>query len=355
MDDEQAGRLGDELDRFRAYYDASTSGIFVYDDAGRLVDINRAACAMHGYARDEMLAMDPREFIAPESHGVFDAFRSALAAGRHFRGEARGLRRDGTRFDVEVEGRLIESGGRKFAFSSLIDVTEKKRAEAHLRHVQRLEAVGQLAGGVAHDFNNLLSVIFSSADLLELTARDEEQHNSIEQIQHAAMRARDLVKQLLVLSRRQELRVERTDLAAWLDEQTTTLRRLFPPEIEIECELDGADQVAVIDRGQMEQALLNLAINARQAMPNGGRLSVALSRHADRLHLRISDTGSGMDHHTQTRVFEPFFTTKPRGEGTGLGLALVFATVQQHGGDIVLSSAPGRGTTFEIELPAASG
>ncbi len=351
-DDDRRG-LRETLERYRAYYESSSSGIFVYDETGRLVDINQAACDMHGFSREEMLAMDPREFIAPESHWVFEAFLSALEAGRTFRGEARGLRRDGSRFDVAVEGRRIESGGRTYAFSSLIDITEKNRAESHLRHAQRLEAVGQLAGGVAHDFNNLLSVIFSSADLLELSARDDDQRKQVAQIQHAATRARDLVQQLLVLSRREDLEIEHTDMARWIRQQHATLRRLLPAEIAVELTVEGDDLVAAIDRGQMEQAVLNLAINAKQAMPDGGRIELSLWRSGQHLHLRVRDSGQGMDAETQARIFEPFFTTKPRGQGTGLGLPMVSATVQRHDGLISVSSAPGEGAVFEIQLPAA--
>lgn len=360
----------DDLERYRAYFEASSNGIFVYDELGKLIDINPAACRMHGFTRAHMLAMDPREFIAPESHHVFEAFRAAVSKGEVYTGEAQGVRHDGTRFDVEVVGQMITIGERQHLFSSLIDVSQRKALAEQLQHAQRMEAVGQLAGGIAHDFNNLLSVILGYSELISARLSDESILKDLGCIVAAGDRARDLVQHLLAFSRRQTLAVQETDLNAWVEAQSDTLRRVLPESIRIEVGCCPMDAGVRIDRGQLEQVLLNLAINAQHAMPQGGTLQLEVARvdldedyarrhtevrHGPHVTLLVSDDGEGMNAETQARIFEPFFTTKNHGQGTGLGLAMVYGILKQHGGHVSVYSEVGQGTTFKLYLPHVPG
>ena len=358
--------LSDALTLHRAYFDGSTSGIFVYSEDGRLLDLNAAACRMHGRTREEMLSLDPREFIAPSSHHIFEAFRAAVAQGKTFRAEAQGLHSSGSTFDVEVSGELIEVAGKRYLFSSLLDITERKALATQLQHSQRLDAIGQLAGGVVHDFNNLLSVILGYAELLGGGLTDEGQRKDVRAIVEAGHRARELVGRLLAFSRRQRLSVALTDINAFILEQVDTLRRVLPETIEVSFRPAPHEVQVPLDRAQLEQVLLNLAVNAQDAMPDGGRLTLELfeldvdeayaarcpdlqpGRH---VLLSVSDTGVGMDPETCSRIFEPFFTTKPTGKGTGLGLSLVHGSVKQHGGQVVVRSEVGRGTCLQLYLP----
>jgi nitrogen-specific signal transduction histidine kinase/ActR/RegA family two-component response regulator len=256
------------------------------------------------------------------------------------------------------------------------DITEHKRVEERLRASQKMEAVGRLAGGVAHDFNNLLMVMRGYGELMlnQLDANDPLRRNA-EEIQKAAERATALTQQLLAFSRKQVLQPKVLDLNTVVTEVEKMLRRLIGEDIELATTLDPALGPVKADPGQIEQIILNLAVNARDAMPQGGRLTlktanVTLDQAYVRQHmgatlgpyvlLAVSDTGVGMDAETQSHIFEPFFTTKGAGKGTGLGLSTVYGIVKQSGGTIWVESAPGRGTTFEIYLPlveeaAASG
>ncbi len=355
------GRVN-ELAMLRAYFEGTASGIFVYTTEGLLVDVNPAACTMHGFTRTELLSMTPDQFIAAESHHVFEAFRVTVLQGRNFSGEARGLRKDGSKFDVEVEGRLIRVDGEQFLFSSLTDVSEKKMLADQLRHSQRMESLGRMAGGIAHDFNNLLSVIMGYTEVL---MSDEREKNSSElnAIFQASERARDLVKRLLAFSRRQPLSVEPTYIGEFVQEQANVLRRILPATIEIIVESDSHDRPVMIDAAQFEQVIINLAINAQQATSRGGTLTFS-SRCMDSAELAdsnlpgseymilsVADTGVGMESDQLPKIFEPFYTTKEPGKGSGLGLAMVYGSIKQHGGHIEVSSTPGEGTTFYIYLP----
>ncbi len=241
------------------------------------------------------------------------------------------------------------------------DVTQQWETEAQLRQSQKLEAVGRLAGGIAHDFNNWLQVINGFSDLLvQRLEDDEEGRRYAERIRDAGNRGATLVAQLLTFGRRQELHptLERVDEV--VDELSELLQRLLGPEVALDVRHEQRAEPVLLDRNLFEQALMNLAVNARDAMPRGGRLRIATGNRVCLLHpagmeastvVRVSDDGAGMDDTTRLRIFEPFFTTKRAGEGTGLGLSMVDGFVAQSGGHIAVESAIGQGTTFEIALP----
>jgi|SRR5579871_2898176 len=248
------------------------------------------------------------------------------------------------------------------------DITDRKSLEEQFLQAQKMEAVGRLAGGIAHDFNNLLTVINGyAAQTLENLNADEPLYGDIEEIYKAGERAAALTRQLLAFSRRQILSPRVLDLNAVVSDMERMLRRVLGEDIHLRTRLESLSAVQA-DPGQMEQVIMNLAVNARDAMPNGGELSIetaSVEIHSDNADghaitpgsyamLVISDTGSGMDQATQARIFEPFFTTKPTGQGTGLGLSTVFGIVQQSGGTIRVNSEPGKGTIFKIFLPAVA-
>jgi signal transduction histidine kinase/CheY-like chemotaxis protein len=296
-------------------------------------------------------------------------YRSLLAGNAQQQLETRLKRKDGTVVDVVLSvAPLLDAEIRLTGVIAVItDITERKRLELQLRQAQKIEAVGRLAGGIAHDFNNLLTVIIGRSEFIlsSLETSDPTRLN-VELIDATAERAATLTRQLLAFSRRQVLQPKVLALHEVVDNVVPMLRRLIGEDIEIHTAAGAALGRVRVDPAQIEQVIMNLALNARDAMPQGGLLMITTTTaelseiQAKRLGslqpgpcaiLSVSDTGSGMDEETRLRVFEPFFTTKPLGKGTGLGLSVVHGIVEQHGGAISVESAPGRGTTFRIYLP----
>ncbi|MBI3645304.1 MAG: PAS domain S-box protein [Acidobacteriales bacterium] len=321
----------------------------------RITTWNLAAQRIYGWSPAEAVGQPAREFLGTEERpGAREDRRKVLMENGRWEGEVLQRRKDGAAVYVQASVTLIRDslGNPIGAVAVNRDITERRRLEEQLRQSQKMDAVGQLAGGVAHDFNNLLTVMNGYSDLLlEELAGQEPLRQQVEQIAKAGERAVALIRQLLAFGRKQLMNPAVLDLNAVVADMGTMLRRLIGEHIELQ-EILAPDLGRVkADRGQLEQVLLNLAINARDAMPSGGLLVIQTANAGEGVTLAVSDTGIGMDPQTQARIFEPFFTTKEPGRGTGLGLATVYGIVQQSGGRIGVRSQPGKGSTFTVWLP----
>jgi two-component system cell cycle sensor histidine kinase/response regulator CckA len=369
--------LHESEERFRLMYDEAPVGYHELDREGRIIRVNRRELEMLGYNEEELLRRPVWKFVVEEemTRQVIMA-KIAGDVSFHETFERTYRRKDGTTLPVMIQDRIIrDKKGRILGIRSMIeDITERRRAEEalqkseeQLRQWQRVEAIGRLAGGVAHDFNNLLMTIKGCSELLlgGLDPRDLRREE-VEEIRKAAERATALTRQLLAFGRRQVLQPQVLDLNEVVANMDRMLQRLIGEDIQLLTVLDPQLWPVKVDPGQIEQVIMNLAVNARDAMRGGGKLTietanVILDEDYARRHvsvkagpcvmLAVTDNGCGMDKETQSHLFEPFFTTKETGEGTGLGLSTVYGIVKQSGGNIWAYSELGQGTTFKIYLP----
>jgi len=357
-------------EKYRMVVEQASDGIVIADPNGSFVEVNPRMLEMLGYSRAQFLELNLRDLV-PKDDQVRDPVRlDVLCSGKVVRQERRFIRRDGSLIDVELGVTALEDGGIQ---AIVRDVSERNRLETQLRQSQKLEAVGRLAGGVAHDFNNLLTVILGHSDLAITTLSPNDRlRRDIEDIREAGARAAVLTSQLLAFSRKQMLQPKVLDCNAAIANMTKMLGRLISSNIEIVTKTDAELWRAKVDPGQLDQVILNLALNARDAMPLGGKLIIETANRrfegeqfsgqqqippGHYVLLAVSDTGCGMDAETRSHLFEPFFTTKMQGKGTGLGLSTVYGIVRQSGGHIAVYSEPGHGTSVKVYLPrvAAAG
>lgn len=360
--------------RYRSLVQSSVYGIYRASLEGRFLDVNPALISMLGYdSAEEVLLLDPEKnvFANPEEQNrLFEQFRNT---GRLDGIDVRWKRKDGSTITVRISGRAVASEDEPADVLEGIaeDVTERRALEEQFRQAQKMEAVGRLAGGVAHDFNNLLMVISGYAEVI--LSKLELEHPLTEKaraIQQAADRATTLTRQLLAFSRKQLLELKVVDVNAIVADMERLLRPLIGENVELAPKLALDAGYTRADAGQLEQVLMNLVVNAKDAMPNGGTLTIQTEniliddssrrgqtfiRPGSYVMLSVSDTGMGMDKETQSRIFEPFFTTKEKGKGTGLGLSTVYGIVKQSGGYVMVHSEPGQGSTFHIYLPQVEG
>src|SRR5213592_4551269 len=354
--------------KYRLLFETSPEAMLVYDfETLRILAVNQAAVVRYGYSEQEFLALTIRDIRPPQDQVRLEEELKARPDEGAERTGVRHRTKDGRVLDVYLVARPIEFAGRRARLVLARDVTAQRTLEEQLRQSQKMEAVGQLAGGIAHDFNNLLTAILGSTQLLlQATPPDDPRHEDAVEIKNAGVRAAELTRQLLAFSRRQVLAPKVLGLNAVVAHMQKMLRRLLGEDIELSVTLAPEAGSVNADPGQLEQVLLNLAVNARDAMPTGGRLNIETirvtpaSELAERRHrlppgdyacLAVTDTGSGMDEATQAHLFEPFFTTKEVGRGTGLGLATVYGIVKQSGGYIWVYSEVGHGTTVKVYLP----
>jgi PAS domain S-box-containing protein len=355
-----------------ALLESASQAVISIDQTGRIVLANRRAEEMFGYSREELLGARI-EILLPESkRGGHTRERDRYFSRPHTRPmgigmDLAGRRQDGTEFPVEVSLSYVEIEGTVLAIAFVSDISQRKQLEDQLLHARKMEAVGRLAGGVAHDFNNMLTVIsgYNRMILDELSTIDPLRGYA-EEILKAADRAGALTQQLLAFSRRQVMQPRVIHVNTVIAQTEKMLLRLIGEDVELIFGLAPDAGNIKADPGHVEQAIVNLAVNARDAMPLGGRLNIETANvHLDENYARthmgvtpgefvmiaVSDTGTGMDAETRRRIFEPFFTTKEKGKGTGLGLATVYGIVKQTGGDIWVYSEPMRGTTFKLYFP----
>jgi PAS domain S-box-containing protein len=339
----------------------------------RIVFVNPAFTQMTGYTAAEAIGKTPRILQGPNTdQTVRQRLRQTLARGEAFHAEAINYRKDGTEFHIEWDIAPIRNtrGAITHFVSIQRDMTGRKRLEEQLIQSQKLESVGKLAGGVAHEFNNIMTVIIGHCELLlnDLPTQDPLYH-SAQAVRKAADRAATLTRQLLAYGRRQLLRPGRLDLNQTLGHMEGMFRHLLGNDVEILIRPAADLHIVHADAGQLEQVIMNMVLNAHDAMPDGGKLILETGnvivgeetpdvyselKPGNYVMLAITDTGSGMSPEVRARVFEPFFSTKDVGKGTGLGLATCYGIVKQSGGHIVVDSEPGKGTTFKVYLPQAS-
>lgn len=355
--------------RYRTLVQSAVYGIFRWSLEDQFTDVNPALVSILGYgSAGEVLSLRMTQDVYVDANQHQEIVSSLLAAGQMRGMEVQWRRKDGGNITVRLSGRSIQEDGRIIGFEMIVeDITERRLLEEQLRQAQKMEAVGQLAGGIAHDFNNLLTVIKGNSQLLlEKLHAVDSRRSGVEQIQKAADRAASLIYQLLAFSRKQVIEFRVLDLNGMIANTMQLLRRLMGEHIELTI-IEGKDLGRVkADPGQMEQVVMNLALNARDAMPQGGKLTLETENvDLDQKHrsedvngargryvlLRVSDTGIGMDKETLARIFEPFFTTKEVGKGTGLGLSTVYGIVKQSNGFITAESQPGVGSSFRVYLP----
>jgi len=355
--------------RFRELFQAIPESVLVHDEDGNILHVNDVAAERLEWSPAELVGRNLREIVTPQNAALIaDHVREARTRGSCVF-ETTYVSRTGRHIEAEVNERAVQFGGQSAILSVARDITERKALEEQLRQAAKMEAIGRLAGGVAHDFNNLLLVINGySRSILKSLDPDSAMRAELKEVVEAGRRAEDLTRQLLAFGRRQVLQTSVMNLNEVVRGLGKMLRRVIGEDIDlVETLAEDLGNVEA-DPGQIEQVLMNLAVNARDAMPDGGELlietaNVTLDQQYADSHrgvkpgryamLAMTDTGGGMDDETRERIFEPFFTTKEKGKGTGLGLATVYGIVKQHGGNIWVYSGPARGTTFKVYLPLA--
>jgi two-component system cell cycle sensor histidine kinase/response regulator CckA len=350
--------------RFDDLFDRSSEIMIIHDRRGRLSTINRSGEHATGYLREELRMLDPNWIFGAD---YLDAINEMISEGadsapRTFRSEF--VPRKGARVPVDVQVRVLIGDGEVVGVTAIArDLSERDRLENELRQAQKMEAVGRLATGIAHDFNNLITVLLGYSDeLIEEAPKNTTLHSAAVEVRRAADRASGLTQQLLAFSRRQASVAHAVDVNDVIARMEDLIRRLLGPEIRLEFSLQPDLATISADNQQIGQVMMNLVVNARDAMPNGGTLTIETANvelgtenvdviPGPHVELIVSDSGLGMTADVRDRLFEPFFTTKDSGRGTGLGLSMVQAIVRQSAGHIIVDSHPGKGAKFKVYFP----
>ena len=359
----------------RSILDTVPEAMVVIDEGGVVTSFSSAATQLFGYDPEEVIGRNVKMLMPAPYRDEHDEY-----IGRYLEtGEARiigygrvvkGLTKGGEVFPMELAVGEAQASGQRIFTGFIRDLTTRHKMEAELRQSQKMEAIGQLTGGVAHDFNNLLTVIAGNLEMIEGSLSDPDQREMLREAQDALQEGAKLTAQLLAFGRRQPLNPEPTDIGPLVSNFAELMRRTLGEAIELSIVTTGSAHLAVVDATQLQNALLNLVINARDAMPRGGRLTIEISharldadyaqmypevRTGRYVLIAVTDTGEGMSEEVRQRAFEPFYTTKPTGAGTGLGLSMVYGFVKQSGGNVQLYSELGGGTSVRVFLPLAEG
>ena len=356
--------------RYRSLVQTAVYGIYRSSLQGEFLDVNPALIGMLGYSSAlEVLGLDPQKDVFLDSGEYARLVDEFQRTGRVDGFEVRWKRKDGAAITVRISGRAVASEHQPADVLEAIaeDITERRVLEDQFRQSQKMEAVGRLAGGIAHDFNNLLTVVSGYTEvLLDQLTPAHPLHAKAESIQQASDRATTLTRQLLAFSRKQLLQLKVVDVNAIVEDMERLLRPLIGEDIELTTSLEPSIGCTRADAGQLEQVIMNLVVNAKDAMPHGGKISISTAsvtldesyrpentfiKHGPYVMISVSDSGQGMDRETQARIFEPFFTTKEKGKGTGLGLSTVYGIIKQSGGYVFVQSELGRGTVFTMYFP----
>ena len=363
-------QLDKQLNLLLQAVEYSNASVVITDLAGNIQFVNQRFEQVTGYSREEVYGKSPRILKSGETASdVYASMWQTITAGKEWKGEFHNRKKNGTLFWESATVTPIVDERDKIAGYMAIkeDINHQKLAQEAMRRSQKMEALGHLTGGIAHDFNNLLGIIIGNLDFLRRLVRDDERAlNRVETASKATLRGAALTKQLLSFSSRQAMTRDAVDTNRVVREMQDLLARSLNPEVELQTALDESLWITDIDPGELEDALLNLALNAKAAMPNGGRLTIATANiylddyyahfHADvdpgdYVELTVSDTGCGMSREVQEHAFEPFYSTRPKGEGTGLGLSMVYGFVQRAGGHATIQSELGNGTRIRLYLP----
>jgi PAS domain S-box-containing protein len=361
--------LRESEEKYHVLFDQSKEAIYVTTREGRFVDLNQAGLDLFGFTREELTEMNASDlYVYPPDRSRFQQEIEQKGFVRDFEVELR--KKDGTKMDCVLTSSVQRAGdGTILGYQGIIrDLTEHKRLEEQMRQQDRMAALGQLAGGIAHDFNNILMTIILYAEMLsEEPSLPSDLAPDLQSILDEAQEAAHLVRQVLDFSRRSPMETRPVDMRTFVQESVDMLRRTLSESIALLLEVGSGKCVVNADPTRIQQVVMNLVVNARDAMPEGGELRLGLSRVRIRpgdepplaemdagqwICLAVSDTGTGIPPDVLPRIFEPFFTTKPKGEGTGLGLAQVYGIVKQHRGHVGVETEVGKGTTFRIYLPA---
>ncbi len=345
--------------RYRDLFLAHPLPMWVCDlETLRFLAVNDATVDHYGYSREELLTMTVRDIWPADDHLPMeaDAARARPDSGEEERPGRLHRARDGRVFEVELASHDITFEGRRGRVTVAHDVSERRRLEGQLRQAQKMKAVGTLAGGIAHDFNNLLQAMLSAVQAARLQAgslptSSPVLERTLGEIEAQVRRGAQLTRQILLFSRQTPAEWQTVDLAALIVEQSSMLRRVLPETITLRVEPGNRPLPVEGDAGQLSQVLANLVVNARDAMPAGGTVAVSTEARGDDVIVSVRDTGTGMSDEVRDRIFDPFYSTKAPGKGTGLGLAVVWGIVKEHGGRIEVKSEVGRGSTFQVLLP----
>jgi PAS domain S-box-containing protein len=354
--------------RYRELFDSANDGIVVFDEQGLVFDVNREFCEMYGFDKGALIGVDMKKLELMKNHAERNERMKRILSGESLVFEAEHYKENGDRLIVEVSSKAIKIRGKIYVQSFFKDITDKKRLLAQLFQSQKMESIGVLAGGIAHDFNNYLLVILGHAELLGVNDQlDATSRNGIKIIESSARKAGQIVSKLLSFARQGKFVALPLNFSDVLKDAVELLERsVAKKNVVLKIETDNQALVTKGDSTQLEQVIMNLVMNAVDAMPEGGTITLSTSlvhigRNEMRIHpllssghyvcLKVKDTGSGIPDEIRDRIFDPFFTTKGPEKGTGLGLAIIYGIVKEHNGVITVTSLLGRGTTFEVYLP----